>query len=111
VAEAERGKLEGNVGGSGALDTGNGRCGGNNGDAGNVADNTIKEGRGGRMKHIKVNGTTFDMYYKRRTNEWVVRVRKDGKRMEGRCYYTDDKEDAIETMMEMVKEEGTWQKK
>jgi len=46
VAEAERGKLEGNVGGSSALGTGDGWCGGNSGNAGNVANNTIKERKG-----------------------------------------------------------------
>ena len=37
------------------------------------------------------------------TNEWVVKVHIDGKYSEDSSYYTDDKEDAINTMAAMKK--------
>ena len=36
--------------------------------------------------------------------EWQVRVYKDGTRLDSETYYTDDKEDAIATMNEMIVE-------
>ena len=60
-------------------------------------------------KPIKVHNTTFNVYYKPRTDEWVVRVMIDGKRNEARCYYTSDNQDALDTMYTMIKEEYEWQ--
>lgn len=41
--------------------------------------------------------TKFKVQRKPETNEWVVVVTVDGKRVEERCYYTDDKQDANDT--------------
>jgi hypothetical protein len=37
------------------------------------------------------------------TGEWVVKWMTNGKRDEAKTYYTDDKQDAIDTMKEMIK--------
>jgi len=58
------------------------------------------------MKHTKpitVGNVKFDCYKKQ--DEYVVRVMVDGKRNEERCYYTDDRADALGTMKLMVEEE------
>ncbi len=49
------------------------------------------------MKKILLN-----LVRKSETREWVVRVRVDGKLCEMSTYYTDDKQDAIDTMMYMA---------
>ena len=36
--------------------------------------------------------------------EFVVRWIEDGRRIEAKCYYTDDKQDAVDTKKEMQKE-------
>lgn len=41
---------------------------------------------------------------KAETNEWIVKVYIDGKYDEDKTYYTDDKQDAIDTMKHMAKE-------
>jgi hypothetical protein len=58
------------------------------------------------MKHSKpttVGHVSFD-YYKKQ-GEYVVRVMEHGKRNEERCYYTDDLNDAVDTLALMVREE------
>ena len=49
----------------------------------------------------------FTIKRKSSTNEWVVVVYENNKRSEERCYYTDDKQDAIDTMVAMQFEEAT----
>lgn len=44
---------------------------------------------------------TLKLKRKASTDEWVVVWMEDGKRVEARCYYTDDKADAIYTMRHM----------
>jgi len=58
-----------------------------------------------RTKTIFVGDIGFDMYRRYSTNEWIVRVTKNNKRVESRCYYTSDREDAEETLFEMIREE------
>jgi hypothetical protein len=49
-------------------------------------------------------GTYTKLIRKSDTNEWVVKVYVDGKYDEGRTYYTDDKQDAIDTQKVMDEE-------
>jgi hypothetical protein len=37
------------------------------------------------------------------TGEWVVRWFENGKYIEDKSYFTDDKQDAIDTMKDMIK--------
>lgn len=51
--------------------------------------------------------TEFKIKRKSETNEWVVVVYVNGKRDESKCYYTDDKQDAVDTMKHMVDHNST----
>jgi len=57
------------------------------------------------MKSTTIGNTKFDIKKDTEWDEFCVRCIIDGKRIESRCYYTDDKQDAIDTMSEMVEEE------
>jgi hypothetical protein len=48
---------------------------------------------------------TYKLKRKSETNEWVVRAYVDGKFNEGMTYYTDDKQDAIDTMAAMKQQQ------
>ena len=45
---------------------------------------------------------SYSIVRKSDTNEWVVVVKHDGKRHEPSCYYTDNKQDAHDTMKAMM---------
>lgn len=53
---------------------------------------------------IKVNNRKFQLQHKLSTNEYLVVVIEDGRRLEELTYYTDDKEDARGTLRAMVTE-------
>ena len=57
-----------------------------------------------KEKEARKINWTYRLTHSRATDEWVVIVYKDGKRYEPGCYYTDDKEDAVNTMAEMKKQ-------
>jgi len=52
------------------------------------------------------SGTRLSLVRKSDTDEWVVKVFIDGKYDESKSYYTDDKQDAINTMSKMKKDMG-----
>ena len=58
-----------------------------------------------RTKPVKVGNALFDVYFKSSTGEFVVRTRINNKRVEDRCYYTDDVDDAFRTLAELIREE------
>ena len=49
--------------------------------------------------------TTFELTYDKENDEHIVKVFEDGKENENRNYYTDDRQDAIETLKAMREEE------
>lgn len=48
---------------------------------------------------------TYKLKRKASTEEWVVVVYLNGRRCEERCYYTDDRQDAVDTMRAMQADE------
>ncbi len=50
------------------------------------------------QKEASTGNYTYKLARKAETDEWVVKAYKDGKYDEGATYYTNDKQDAIDTM-------------
>jgi hypothetical protein len=50
-----------------------------------------------------MSNITYKLKRKSETNEWLVVAYVDGKRNEDMTYYTDDKQDAIDTLAAMQK--------
>lgn len=55
--------------------------------------------------------TTFKLHYDKYFDEYQVRVFENGFQNHKRTYFTDDKEDAIETMATMKEEQEKKEKK
>jgi len=55
---------------------------------------------------VALEGTRLTLVRNPSTDEWIVKVFVNGKYDEGKTYYTDDKQDAINTMKQMKKEMG-----
>ena len=55
---------------------------------------------------IVAGGMKVRLVYDAIWKEWQVRVYEEGKRIEAATYYTDDKEDAVRTMNEMIRRDN-----